>query len=297
MRKTPAALLLFLMTASAFIPAACSHIDETDRLTVINVVEKDTITVPDTISPDTTKTDTIAPFDPFTPQGRHVLIEDFTGQDCVNCPNATDLIAQMQEMYGHDRIIAVGIHSGPLGVKPDKTPEGLATSLGDTYYNHWHIEMQPYGVINRSDGTLSTDWWAAKVNWDLSEELPAPSVNIWVEATIGTGRKATFTVTVPAFEAMKGKLQLWVVEDGIVAFQKMPDGTTNHEYVHNHVLRDAVNGSWGEDITLEAGETRQFSYTYDIPAQWNTKNLRAVAFAYNDERVVQVTSAALKEKQ
>ena len=268
-------------------PTACSHIDEADRLTVINVVEKDTITVPDTI----------VPFDPFAPQGRHVLIEDFTGQDCVNCPNATDLIAQMQEMYGHDRIIAVGIHSGPLGVKPEKNPEGLATSLGDTYYNYWQIEMQPYGVINRSDGTLSTDWWAAKVNWDLSEEQPDPSVNIWAEATIGTDRKATIDITVAAFEFMTGKLQLWMVEDGIVAFQKMPDGTTNHEYVHNHVLRDAINGPWGEDITLNAGETKQFSYTYDVPEQWNAKNLRVVAFTYNEERVVQTTSVALKEKQ
>ena len=42
MRKTPATLLLSLIIAFAVMPTACSHIDEADRLTVINVVEKDT---------------------------------------------------------------------------------------------------------------------------------------------------------------------------------------------------------------------------------------------------------------
>ena len=40
---------------------------------------------------------------------RSVLIEDFTGQRCVNCPNAADEIAKLHEQYG-DAIIAVSIH-------------------------------------------------------------------------------------------------------------------------------------------------------------------------------------------
>ena len=45
---------------------------------------------------------------------RNVLIEDFTGQRCVNCPNATDEIEHLQQFYGADTVIAVGIHSGPF---------------------------------------------------------------------------------------------------------------------------------------------------------------------------------------
>lgn len=47
---------------------------------------------------------------------RKVLIEDFTGQKCVNCPKATDEIHVLQETYGEDNIIAVGIHSCNLSV-------------------------------------------------------------------------------------------------------------------------------------------------------------------------------------
>ena len=275
-------------------PSSCSNIDEAERLVVVNVMERDTITKPDTIPSDTIATDTI---DYFKGMERNVLIEDFTGQNCVNCPNATDLIVQLQEMYGHDRIIAVGIHSGPLGVKPSKNPEGLATDLGDTYYNFWAIEMQPYGVIDRSDGKLPTDWWTAKINWDLDSEQPSPSVNVWVNATVGDDRKADIKVTLAAFEHFSGKLQVWLVEDGITAFQKMPDGTTKRDYVHNHVLRDAVNGDWGDDFTVEYDDLKSFSYSYTIPEEWNTDNLYVVAFAYNDDKVTQVVRAPIDNKQ
>lgn len=286
MKRLHIFVAILALVMSVLVPTSCSNIDEADRLKVVSVLERDTVAKPDTVKPDT---DTI---DYFASIVRNVLIEDFTGQDCVNCPNATDLIAQMQEMYGHDRIIAVGIHSGPLGVKAEKNSEGLATDLGDTYYKYWEIEMQPYGVIDRSDGPLSTDWWAAKVNWDLSPEMPDPGVNIWVKAT-NTEGKATIDVTLAAHEYISGKLQLWIVEDGIVAFQKMPDGTTKKDYVHNHVLRDAVNGSWGEDVEMVANELKTLTYSYDIPQAWNVENLSVVAFVYNDDKVIQVVKETI----
>ncbi len=276
--------MLWALVMAAMMPVACSNIDESERLLVVNVVDRDTIAKPDTIPSDTIKPDTIDYFAPFE---RNVLIEDFTGQECVNCPTATDLITQLQDMYGHDRIIAVGIHSGPLGVKPEKNPDGLATALGDVYYGYWNIQMQPYGVIDRSDGTLATEWWTAKVEWDLNPERPSPSVNIWVEATVDANRKADFEVTLAAFESFKGRLQLWLVEDGVVAFQKMPNGTRKDDYVHNHVLRDAVNGAWGDDFTVEHEDLKTFNYSYTIPEGWNIANLHVVAFAYNDDKVTQ----------
>jgi hypothetical protein len=265
--------------------ASCSDIDVDERLTVVNVVEVDT-TASDTATVDTT--------DYFARMQRHVLVEDFTGQNCVNCPDATDLISQMQRKYGHNTVVAVAIHSGPLGVKPSKDPEGLATDLGDTYYNYWQIEMQPYGVIDRSDGPLSTDWWTAKINWDLSDEQPAPTVNIWVDALLSADNRADVVVTLAAHELTTGKMQLWVVEDSITAFQKMPDGNTNRNYTHNHVLRDAVNGTWGDEVTVTQGELKTFSYHFTPQAAWKPEHLAVVAFVYNDDGVVQVTRKELK---
>ena len=266
--------------------AACSDIDEADRLKPVNTVNRDTIPEPE----DTTDIDF------FTPYQRHILIEDFTGQDCVNCPNATDLITQLQEMLGHETVVAVGIHSGPLGVKPEKNAEGLATDLGDTYYNHWKIEMQPYGVIDRSDGPLGTDLWTAKVNWDLADEqLPSTQCNVFVKATKpANSQQADIHVTLAGMKGtVNGKLQLWFTEDNIQAFQKMPDGTTNKAYIHNHVLRDAINGTWGDDCSVAQGELWEHDYTYTLNNAWNPENLNVVAFVYNDAGVVQATSTKL----
>ena len=46
--------------------------------------------------------------------GRAVLIEDYTGQYCVNCPKASQEIERLLEQYGDTTVIAVAIHSGPF---------------------------------------------------------------------------------------------------------------------------------------------------------------------------------------
>jgi hypothetical protein len=45
------------------------------------------------------------------------------------------------------------------------------------------------------------------------------------------------------------RLQLWLLESGIVAFQYTLTGI-NREYVNNHVLRMAINGNQGEVFTI-----------------------------------------------
>ena len=72
---------------------------------------------------------------------RAVLIEDFTGQRCVNCPNAIIEIEQLEQQYGKENVIAVGIHSGPLAVWNSDRLTGLRTQVGDTYYDYWQVEV------------------------------------------------------------------------------------------------------------------------------------------------------------
>lgn len=247
------------------VTSACDEVDEADRLQYIK--------------PE--------------PTGRCILVEDFTGQACVNCPLATDIIEQLQAEFSADTIVAVAIHSGALGVKPsDKHPDGLATELGDKYYDYWKIDYQPMGVIDRSDGPLDKDWWTAKVSWDLRQEQRS-KVNIDVETAFADDtRLLDIEVDVVAAEGdIGGKLQLWLTEDNVVAFQDMPQekgGGTKQDYVHNHVLRDAVNGDWGEDMKASEGSVKHFSHTYRVNTAWKADDLAVVAFVYNSEGVIQV---------
>ena len=264
---------IFLFTLICLATAACDHVDENERLIYVEPV----------VQEDSTQT--------ITSTLRTVLLEDFTGQMCVNCPKGTEVIEQLQDDYA-ERIVAVGIHGGPLGFKGNVTTMGLATELGDTYYNNWNLEYQPVGLINRHGAVNYTDW-VTKVREEMAK---SSSVSMEVEATLN-GDQINISVRATSLDDIyDGQLQLWVLEDSITATQKMPDGSANKNYVHNHVLRSAVNGSWGDAIHLDANEPVEKTYPLSIDAAWDFSHLSIVAFVYNNSGVEQVAKTKVKKQ-
>ena len=247
---------------------ACSHIDEADRLIYVE--------------PEYKKPDAVP---------RVVLLEDFTGQRCTNCPKGTEIIEQLQQQYGDTAFVAVGIHSGPLGFKGNAKTLGLASELGDEYYNHWGFEYQPVGLVNRQGAVNYTDWTAAVI-----KELAKPAtLSLGVTAKLNDSKIDIIVSAMGTDGSTQGKLQVWIVEDGITALQLMPDGSSNANYVHNHVLRAAVNGAWGEDISVSESVTTEKAYNgIAVADDWNTSHLSIVAFVYNDQGVQQATRAKVE---
>lgn len=239
--------------------SACSDIDEDERLIYVKPA----------------------------PVGRNVLLEDFTGQRCVNCPTATLEIEKLQEYYGADHLIAVGIHSGPFSKSLRGVPYPLHTDVGDEYYNYWKVESQPMGVVGRT-GTCDYNLWGAKVRDEISKTAP---IDLQVACEYHQeSRDASITVSGMGVDGSTvGKLQVWLTEDGITDFQLMPDGSRNDAYVHNHVLRCAVNGTWGTDFRVDEGQTTQTTFSQTLDAAWVAENMHVVAFVYNDNGVCQVT--------
>ncbi len=219
------------------------------------------------------------------PAKRVVLLEDFTGQRCTNCPRATDVIAQLQELYGEDALVAVSIHGGPLGFAGNATMPGLATDAGDDYYRHWNLEYQPIGLVDRH-APVNYPEWAAAVKDELSK--PAP-LRLFGRAEL-YGDDIHISISAMGTDGLTtGKLQVWLIEDNITALQLMPDGTADYDYVHRHVLRTPVNGTWGTAITLQEGESADNEYHLVMDDSWNPDELSIVAFVYNDNGVCQTT--------
>ena len=69
----------------------------------------------------------------------------------------------------------------------------------------------------------------------------------------------------------------------------MPDGTANHGYIHNHVFRTAVNGSWGDEFSIDEGQTVKREMRLPVDVLWNVRQLSIVAFVYNESGVLQTT--------
>ena len=81
---------------------------------------------------------------------------------------------------------------------------------------------------------------------------------------------------------------MWLIEDGIVALQQLPDNVVKRDYVHNHVLRAALNGDWGEPISLPGNAEKTLTHKLTLPEGIKADNAWVVAFVYNDAGVVQV---------
>ena len=155
-------------------------------------------------------------YEPLPEVKRSVLIEDFTGQRCVNCPNAAEEIHSLQQEYGDSVVIAVGIHGGPMAVKPNPARPnvvGLATDLGDAYNDYWKVEQWPMGMVNRSGVCAYTDW-KARVREELQKTAPV-AIIVSGEWKVDSG-KCPLSVTVEGREGnVNGKLQVWIIEDDI----------------------------------------------------------------------------------
>ena len=65
---------------------------------------------------------------PIVPK-KHVLLLEYTGQRCVNCPAAAQLIADLQSRPSGDHIISVAIHGGQLAENSERNALGLANGL------------------------------------------------------------------------------------------------------------------------------------------------------------------------
>lgn len=224
---------------------------------------------------------------------RNVLIEDFTGQRCTNCPKATEAIEELQGVYG-EHVIAVAIHSGPFGFAGNAKNIGLKNELGQTYWDSWFdsTQGQPVAKINRGAKSESTAEWSGLVREELAKTSKV-SLQLTVDHREETEYSLALTMVAPA--TYKGKLQCWLVEDSIVAMQMQPDGSTDKEYVHNHVLREALNGTWGEEVSFDESTAQVLKeITFTLDDRYVAEHCSVVAFVYDEDGVQQVVKEKMK---
>ncbi len=227
--------------------------------------------------------------------GRAVLIEDFTGQYCVNCPRATEEIERLVEQYGDSVVIAVAIHSGPFS-KQKGTPSPLYTEVGDMYFTHWGLSAQPVGLVDRIFGGMAFSFtdWGAGVNYELTNSK-APVTFVTSTTLDKDTRQASIEVQTIGLDSVKvsGKLQVWLVEDSIDNFQLMPDGSTQEHYNHMHVLRACVNDPWGDGLYVYRGEVVTNTYNITLDPAWVPEHCAIVTFLYDDSGVRHVSKTKL----
>ena len=212
---------------------------------------------------------------------RKILLEDYTGQRCTNCPDAHRLISSLQEQY-EDQIVAVAIHAGSFGIAEGSNPIllGLMQPEGNEYAHHFGIDAYPSAIVNRTIGPIAkaADWPAA-VRSELEKES---CLDVEVQSSILSDGNISISVSLIPSADIEGKIQVWITESGISAMQ-VDNGKPIHNYTHNHVYRASVTDVWGDAISLKSSIFKDLVYTYTPKDNWNTNNLSIVAFVYNDK--------------
>lgn len=229
-----------------------------------------------------------------------ILVEDFTGQKCVNCPSAATFLSDLNEALDN-HLIVVSMHAGGFALK---TP--LYNETAQTYMSSLNLSSNPAISIDRvyNSDQQYQDWAQP-----LTERVSLNSVcNINTELIYDEeGKNVTAMSNISFIEDFAGKVgvQYYVLRDSIVDFQQSNTGFIL-QYVHNHVfsgtmysdiwgqeLPGKTDGKYVKDIVYKSPETSIFDLKDWDPAK---VSIVSFVFKYTDDNEIGEVLQANKVK-
>ena len=265
----------------AGIAAGCDNIGEDDRYIK---VEKPTVDNP-----------------------KNLLIMEFTGNNCSNCPKGAETVEAIKEEESPGRIISVGLHPKDVqfttptyALYPKPHMQDFCTEEATVLYKYYEPGAFPAAIFNGLKSSMSTDYtyWAT----NASNALVVPA-NMAIEGSC-TYDESTRNLTVD-YQISFGKIvnnklnvTVWLVENNILGTQIMGDGDRNWLYVHNHVLRASLNGNWGEYIgdSFDSESKVERSASMTLKEEWVAENCDVVVYVYRDDNKEVEQAISIKVK-
>ena len=240
---------------------------------------------------------------------RKVLLEEFTGFKCVNCPRATEIAHKIKDDDMRNRVVLVSVHS-TFFAKPDgsgKYTYDFRTDDGNALADYFGVTSAPQAVINRAKYNnsyiINELDWAGRVD-SYADSVPKMLIRLFPEYDAA---KREIYVDVEIVYLTEGSpehnLVLYITEDSIIQAQKDSRATPPDilNYVHENVLRASINGQWGDRLSKTAIPAnyvlrREFKYVIPEGKDWKPEHLKIVAFVQdfgNSREVYQVEEKKL----
>ncbi len=226
---------------------------------------------------------------------RKILLEDFTGHTCGNCPNAAETAHELEITYG-EQIVIMAVHVG-FFAEPYPDPNGefgtdYRTEVGDDLDEAFGPSAAglPRGMVNRKPVSGSpvlahTAWWG--IVQGIVNDAPSADIQILTNYDEAT-RTACADVQVEVLTSISEELKVCVflTEDSIVDWQKDYGASPSDipDYVHRHALRASFNGTWGvamDTAPYNSGDLDTLRYSMVLDSAWSAPHCSVVAFVYN----------------
>ena len=225
---------------------------------------------------------------------RKVLLEDYTGQKCGNCPPAA-VTAENIYKQNPGKVVVIAVHAGDFAKTQGTTfPTSYTTQAGNDWDGNTGFAISagagnPNGMVNRKDyqsnGLIQNpSKWSTTTSIALTDTyILSLSLTPTYEPTsriLNTTVKAKFKNAY----ASNTKITLVIMEDSIIGPQK--DYSTNPDIIENfvfmHMLRGSINGSWGttlKDTPILAKDSVTTSFNnFSINTAFNDKHIYLVGF-------------------
>jgi thiol-disulfide isomerase/thioredoxin len=235
---------------------------------------------------------------------KKVLVEEFTGVRCVNCPAGASELEDLAALYG-DRLVIVSIHAGDFAPPYSDSKFDFRTSEGTELEKLLGAPIgYPAAVINRRKFVGQERLQVFRTSWAgfISEESKTPSILTlgFVKNLNKTTRELSVEVKTIATQALQGDIRLSVMltESGIKDQQETPQGKKS-DYTHKHVLRKMLTKFDGDPLSISSpNEPISKNFTLKIPENWVLENCQIVAFVHkngSEKDVLQVSEIKISD--
>lgn len=226
---------------------------------------------------------------------KNVLIEDYTGTWCVNCPRLSWAIELAKEA-APEKVISVGIHNFD-----EMQMDGV-----DVLTDEFEVVTYPTGIINRF-----YTWENPDQNIDTATDFTGYGVPLglaMVSNIEGSTINATFNISFENTVDTPINLVVYLTENGLIYDQKnntpyYGGANTLVDFEHNDVLRAIVTPHLGEPIPAGEAVTDniyivQKQITLPVSVE-DSEKLHLVAFVTNatTNEVINVREAQVGEEQ
>lgn len=236
--------------------------------------------------------------EPWLATGKTVLIKDFTGARCVNCPAAAEVAHNLQHQLDEEHIFILSVHAGYLSQPVGSFPNFI-TEEGDAWYGD-----------NSSNPLFSVDHVGLDGGNALYvEQLDAPLLAALQEEQLfemriadrfdAESRQLQVEATAMAVADVEGDYRITVclVEDHIIGWQVTPSGV-NQEYDFRNVFRGTLNGAQGQPLcsaSCAIGDRFTVNVAGTLDASYNADECYLLVYIHDQNQGGKIVQTGMKK--
>lgn len=225
------------------------------------------------------------PADP-TPENtefqKKILLSQFTGNKCPNCPRMTVVVRQVMENKDiKDKVVFTSPHTYN-STDPGYLETPIAPSFGVASYPTMVFDLM---MSKTYDFNFTADWLTGMINHRFATPATA-GISAKSELITNDKGEKQIALHVAVKAAVEGNYRVgaWLLEDSIKAKQANV-GVQGDFDTHNNVVRIADSKGLGNakysgiDLgTIEAKKTAQHVFVMNLNPKWVEKNLHIAIF-------------------